>query len=99
VVGTVARGSRRDMVGVEVAAGKVLWHRRFGRLRLTLPARAGQVAFVGTDRGEVLALDVRSGKTLWKTQLGLPVYAPPAVAGNAVFFVDMAGTVYAFVGR
>ncbi len=47
----------------------------------------------------MLALDVRSGKTLWKTQLGLPVYAPPAVAGNAVFFVDMAGTVYAFVGR
>ncbi|MHB1430787.1 MAG: outer membrane protein assembly factor BamB family protein [Streptosporangiaceae bacterium] len=43
------------------------------------------LAYIGTERGDLLAVDVATGQILWSIWLGSPIRATPVVASGGVF--------------
>lgn len=43
------------------------------------------LAYVGTERGDVVAVDVATGQIVWSVWLGSPIRATPLVSNGAVF--------------
>jgi hypothetical protein len=76
---------------------------RFGGISQSSPAVVGNVAYVGTDGGQLLALPATGcGSTqcapLWQAQLSNGAFTTPAVA-NGLVFISSAGSVDNGIGR
>lgn len=78
-----AAGAAGQIVGFDVASGKVVSRFNAGQRLSAGITASGSLVVVGTGKGEVLAFDP-SGKQLWKAQLPGEVLAPPAIEGSLV---------------
>jgi hypothetical protein len=75
----------------------------FGGISQSSPAVVGNVAYVGTNAGQLLALPATGCgssdcKPLWTAQLSNGVFTTPAVA-NGLVFISSAGSVENGIGR
>jgi outer membrane protein assembly factor BamB len=72
---------------LDADSGKVLWHRRIGRLNASSPAyRKHRLYIVNLEPGHIVKLDARNGKVLWKHSLPGRAESSPLVIGDTVYF-------------
>ena len=64
--------------------------------RPTAPVAAGNMVFVGDDRGVLRALDAVSGKAKWEAYTAGAIFLSPAVWEGRVYVGSADGRVYAF---
>ena len=64
--------------------------------RPTAPVAAGNMVFVGDDRGVLRALDALSGKVKWEAYTAGAIFLSPAVWEGRVYVGSADGRVYAF---
>ena len=64
--------------------------------RPTAPVTAGNMVFVGDDRGVLRALDAASGKVKWEAYTAGAIFLSPAVWEGRVYVGSADGRVYAF---
>ena len=64
--------------------------------RPTAPVAAGNMVFVGDDRGVLRAMDAESGKPKWETYAAGAIFLSPAVWQGRVYVGSADGRVYAF---
>jgi outer membrane protein assembly factor BamB len=88
-----AAGAAGQIVGFEIATGKVTTRITAGTRLTGGVGASGSLILVGTGKGEILAFDA-NGKQLWKAQLSGEVLAPPAVEGSLVVARAGDGRVY-----
>ena len=77
---------------------KVRWTFEAGDAVESSAAIAGGVAYVGSQKGELLALDLATGKPRWryKTVEGIGESSPAVSTAHGLVFVgDLSGTVHA----
>ena len=75
--------------------GKVLWHRRVGRLNASSPAyHRNRIYIVNLVPGHVVKLDARTGRLLWKRPLPDRAESSPVVIGRSIYFGCEDGNLY-----
>jgi outer membrane protein assembly factor BamB len=80
--------------------GKVLWHRRVGRLNASSPAyHRGRLYIVNLVPGHIIKLDARTGRVLWKHPLPDRAESSPVVVGNSLYFGCEDGNLYSLSTR
>jgi outer membrane protein assembly factor BamB len=80
--------------------GKVLWHRRIGRLNASSPAYHRQRLYVvNLVPGHIVKLDARNGRVLWKRPLPGRAESSPLVVGRSVYFGCEDGNLYSLSTR
>jgi outer membrane protein assembly factor BamB len=75
--------------------GSTIWQRCVGGIVRTAAAVVNNIAYVGSDDGNVYALDAKAGFVVWKYNTGSPVRSAPALAGNIVYVGSDNHKVYA----
>jgi outer membrane protein assembly factor BamB len=78
-----AAGAAGQILGLEVASGKVVSRINAGQPLTAGVGASGSIVMVGSAKGEVLAFD-SSGKPLWKAPVPGELLAPPAIDGSLV---------------
>ena len=85
---------------LEANTGKILWHRRVGRLNASSPAyHKGRLYIVNLVPGHIVKLDARNGRVLWKHSLPSRAESSPLVVGNSVYFGSEDGNLYSLSTR
>jgi outer membrane protein assembly factor BamB len=74
---------------------KVKWTFEAGDAVESSAAIAGGVAYVGSQKGELLALDVATGKPKWATKMAGPAYGAPVVVNDLVIETGFEGGIFA----
>jgi outer membrane protein assembly factor BamB len=59
------------------------------------PAVVNDVAFIGSEDGNLYAIDSKSGKEKWRFKTGGAVHSSPAIYNNSVYFGSFDGYYYA----
>jgi len=97
----VSRPSFADVVGIEIATGRILWRFPAGGVESS-PLLVNNVLYFGSWDHHVYALDVRNRKRprlLWKFKADDEVNSSPAAGGGLVYFGTNNGSVYALNAR
>ncbi len=85
---------------LDANTGKILWHRRVGRLNASSPAyHKGRLYIVNLVPGHIVKLDARNGHVLWKHLLPARAESSPLVVGNSVYFGSEDGNLYSLSTR
>jgi len=85
---------------LDANTGKVLWHRRVGRLNASSPAYHRQRLYiVNLVPGHIVKLDARNGHVLWKRLLPGRAESSPLVVGRSVYFGCEDGNLYSLSTR
>jgi outer membrane protein assembly factor BamB len=77
-----ARRGSGELVALDAASGRRLWHRRLSSPDFGCATAAGQAVFTSSYTGTVYAFSQRTGRTLWRTREPAGINGCPAAAGN-----------------
>jgi outer membrane protein assembly factor BamB len=81
---------------LDADTGKVLWHRRIGRLNASSPAfYRNRLYIVNLVPGHVVKLDAKTGKVIWKRSLRGRAESSPLVIDRTVYFGCENGELFA----
>ncbi|MBV9925764.1 MAG: PQQ-binding-like beta-propeller repeat protein [Acidobacteria bacterium] len=85
------------LFAVDVNTGRMLWDFKAEKDWLSLPAVAGDTAFVGAGTGVFYAIDAGTGKEKWRFKGNDGGYSgsAPLVSGGLVYFGSMKGQFHA----
>jgi len=80
-----AAGHHGDVVALDLANGKVLWHAKTRAPLSGGTASSSELVVVGASDGQVFAFDAANGHSRWKVRLNGEILAPAAIsaAGSA----------------
>lgn len=85
---------------LDADSGKVLWHRRVGRLNASSPAyHRHRLYIVNLVPGHIIKLDARTGRVLWKHLLPGRAESSPLIVGNSIYFGCEDGNLYSLSTR
>jgi outer membrane protein assembly factor BamB len=79
-----AAGHHGDVVALDLANGKVLWHVKTGAPLSGGTASSSELVVVGASDGQLLALEAANGANRWKVRLNGEVLAPAAISPRLV---------------
>jgi len=60
---------------------------------------SGELAFVGSNDGNLYAIGLSDGKERWKYETGAPVSASPAIASGVLVIGNEDGLIFCFSGK
>ncbi len=83
-----------DVNAIDALTGRLLWNSPDGG-RMSSPAVAGNVVYVGSDDWNVSALNASTGALLWKFRTGAVVDSSPALSNGIVYAGSRDGNLYA----
>ena len=84
----------KEVVGVDVKNGDVLWRYKTKSDVDSSPVIVGRRVFFATNRGRLVALDATDGTFLWDSKLGGSIVASPAVAMDCLIISNDRGEVF-----
>jgi outer membrane protein assembly factor BamB len=85
---------------LDAGSGRILWHRRIGRLNASSPAyHRHRLYIVNLVPGHIVKLDAGNGRILWKRPLPGRAESSPLVVGRSVYFGCEDGNLYSLSTR
>ena len=91
-----AAGYKGEVIALDLASGRTLWHTRFKATPLSGgPAASADMVVVGSSVGDVIALTPADGKVLWRVRLNGEILAAPAISDRVVAVRTVDGKLHA----
>ena len=90
-----AAGHHGDVVALDLANGKVLWHVKTGAPLSGGTASSPELVVVGASDGQLFALEATNGASRWKVRLNGEVLAPAAISARLVALRTVDGKLHA----
>ncbi len=90
-----ANSAAGDLLALEAATGKRLWHRDLGVETHAGPGATDSLVVLGTTAGELLAQSAEGGEELWRAQLSSEILAPPKIDTGIVLTRTLDGKLFA----
>jgi outer membrane protein assembly factor BamB len=79
-----AAGHHGEVVALDLANGKVLWHAKTGAPLSGGTASSPELVVVGASDGQVFAFDAANGHSRWKVRLNGEILAPAAISARLI---------------
>jgi len=90
-----AAGHHGDVVALDLANGKVLWHVKTGAPLSGGTASSPELVVVGASDGQLFALESANGASRWKVRLNGEVLAPAAISARLIAVRTVDGKLHA----
>ena len=90
-----AAGHHGDVVALDLANGKVLWHVKTGAPLSGGTASSPELVVVGASDGQLFALESTNGASRWKVRLNGEVLAPAAISARLIAVRTVDGKLHA----
>jgi outer membrane protein assembly factor BamB len=79
-----AAGHKGEVVALDLASGRVLWHAKTGAPLSGGTASSPELVVVGASDGQLFAFDPANGHSRWKVRLNGEVLAPAAISPRLI---------------